>query len=347
MKSTGEVFIGGVETVSFGELMKLALPGAIQAEVEEDEIEENPSILIPKMWAVYGDTYKACEKATKTLPPDQYSIRLSSEHGLFFAKKKVTTDKLMMLPDSVTETVVSDIQKFWTREEHYRKHNLLWKRGYLMWGPPGSGKTSTVQLISTLVVKNGGIVIYAQEPARTIQGLETLRNIEPKRPVLVVLEDIDTIVERYGEPELLSMLDGEYQVDNIVYIATTNYPENLDRRIVNRPSRFDLVMELAMPSEDARKQYLLEANPGLKDKPEELDKWVEDTDGFSIAHMRELISSVECLELPYDGVIERLKDMMTSSVSSDQSSTSSSRFGFNGGMSKPEIKAPRKPKRMI
>lgn len=272
--------------------------------------------MIPKMWSVYGQTFSPCEKATKELPPGHYSIRVSNERGIFFAKKDIASDELMILPDTASDDVISSIESFWTKKERYKAFKFLWKRGILLYGPPGSGKTCTVQIVANKIVEQNGLAIYVSNPQLTIQGLDLLRYIEPDRPVVVVLEDIDAIIEKWGEAELLSLLDGEFQVDNAVFLATTNYPEQLDDRIKNRPSRFDIVRKIDMPSDEARKVYLSIKNPRLKDNLEDLDKWVRDTKDFSIAHMKELIISIECLELPYEECVERLRKMRNSSISS-------------------------------
>jgi len=294
------------------------------AEVKEEIAK--PADITPKLWAVFGDTYSPCEKATKEMPPGHYLIRSTQERGIFFSKKAVNMDKLMILPDSASEEIVQGIEKFWTKEAHYRKFEFLWKRGVLLFGPPGSGKTSTVQIIASKIVEKGGLAIYAYNPSLTIQGLDILRYIEPKRPIVVVLEDLDDIVDRHGEAELLSLLDGEFQIDNAVFLATTNYLEELDERIVNRPSRFDIVKNIGMPSDAARKVFLLAKNPRLAQNEKELEKWVEDTKDYSIAHMKELIISIECLELPYDEVIERLNRMMSSDLNEEGLA-----FGFTSG----------------
>jgi len=54
---------------------------------------------------------------------------------------------------------------------------------------------------------------------------------------------------------VLNLLDGVKQVDNIIYIATTNYPELLEERILNRPSRFDRRFHIGTPSAEVRKFY--------------------------------------------------------------------------------------------
>lgn len=291
--------------------------------------EEAPNI-VPKLWAVYGKTYSPCEKATKEMPAGHYLIRNNPERGIFFSEKSVNMDELMILPDSASEEIIAGIQKFWTKEEHYRKFKFLWKRGVLLYGPPGSGKTSTVQIIASEIVKKNGLAIYAYNPALTIQGLDILRYIEPKRPIVVVLEDIDSIIDHHGEAELLSLLDGEFQIDNAVFIATTNYPEELDKRITNRPSRFDVVKKIGMPSEEAREVYLSAKNPRLKEDKRELKKWVKDTENFSIAHMKEVIISVECLEIPYESVMERLNSMIQDELDGSEHDDGG-RFGFIGG----------------
>ena len=106
------------------------------------------------------------------------------------------------------------------------------------------------------------------------------------------------------------MLDGELQVDNVVFIATTNYPQRLDKRFINRPSRFDEIIKIGMPNAEARKFYLEHKNPRLVENITELENWVELTKGFSVAHLKELIISVECFDKTIEETIKRLRSMM-------------------------------------
>jgi len=287
--------------------------------------ESDTTKITPKMWAAYGKTYSPCERAVQGLPSGQFVIEYSDDRGIYFLEKETTMDELMILPDTSSDEVVKGIQHFWTKEKKYRDYGFLWKRGILLFGPPGSGKTSTVQLIVAEIVKLGGIAVYVNNPGLVIKGLNILRAIEPKRPVLVIMEDIDSIIDRYGESEILSLLDGEFQVDNAVFLATTNYPEKLDKRIINRPSRFDIVRQIGMPSDAAREFYLARKNPRLAENEILMKKWVKDTKGYSVAHLKELIASVECLELEYDQVVARLNKMMGGRPSSTDSDTG---FGF-------------------
>jgi ATP-dependent 26S proteasome regulatory subunit len=200
----------------------------------------------------------------------------------------------------------------------------------MLWGPPGSGKTVLCQQLSSQIVNNGGISVYLSEPRFTAEGLRVLRLIEPKRPIVVMIEDIDAIVERNGESNLLALLDGELQIDNVVFVATTNYPEKLDKRLVNRPSRFDEIIKIGMPSPAARAQYLSYKVPRLADpeNADELQQWVDGTKEFSIAHLREAIISVECLGNELNKVINRLVKMNNIKLSSE---STGHKVGFTGG----------------
>ena len=62
--------------------------------------------------------------------------------------------------------------------------------------------------------------------------------IENNRKCIVILEDLDSLISNFGESHYLEMLDSAKTIDNILFIATTNYPEKLDPRIYNRPGRF-------------------------------------------------------------------------------------------------------------
>lgn len=114
---------------------------------------------------------------------------------------------------------------------------------------------------------------------------------------------------RHAEHPILAMLDGEYQTDNVVYVATTNYPEQLGARIGNRPSRFDERIYVGMPSRLARATYLQKATASEPLTQAEINRWSDDTEGLSIAHLRELFVAVHCLEQEYDSVLDRLRHM--------------------------------------
>lgn len=286
-----------------------------------DECEENEEGTLKenaRKWAKVGDAFFPSDETVDHLAPGQYHIEYSHNRGIYFSKKPINLDELLILPDSASEEIIDNIEHFWEREEVFRELGYLWKRGVLLYGPAGSGKTSTLQLIAQKIIARGGIAVYVKEPKLTAQGLELFRRIEPTRPVIVMVEDIDAIQHAYGEADLLAMLDGDLQIDNVVFIATTNYPEKLDKRLVNRPSRFDIVRKIAMPTAEARAVYLAARNVRLVDDDAEMDRWVNTTEGFSIAHLKELIVSVEALGQDFDATIDRLLIMMDKTPSSTE-----------------------------
>ena len=148
-----------------------------------------------------------------------------------------------------------------------------------------------------------------------------------------MVEDVDAIQQAYGEADMLAMLDGDLQIDNVVFIATTNYPEKLDKRLVNRPSRFDVVRKIGMPTAEARAVYLAARNKRLVDDDDEMDRWVDATEGYSIAHLKELIVSVEALGQGFDTTIARLNIMMDQTISSEDDDKKKP-IGFMTGVEK-------------
>lgn len=305
---------------------------------DSDEDDKAKKAKDASMWAKQGVSYFPCDEAVDKLAPGQYEILSSQSQGIYFKMSNSKFDELIELPDSASEAVIAEIQKFWTKEEHFRKFGFLWKRGILLWGPPGSGKTCCLQQVSNNIIEAGGIAVYGGHPGITAAGLSIMRRIEPDRPIVVMMEDLDALVQQYGEADILALLDGELQIDNVVFIATTNYPERLDKRIVNRPSRFDLVRLIDMPNEAARRVYLsvkntrlveatVECKPcggtgGTAAKPcdlckgtggtSELDAWIKGTERYSIAHLKELIVSVEVFEVKLEFALKRLGQMLDS-----------------------------------
>lgn len=290
-----------------------------------------------KKWAIVNGVYLPIEDSTNKLPPAQYGVYFSSSSGIYFKPIDINLDNLIELKDSASKRIIAQIRDFWTKEKAYKEAGFLWKRGILLFGPPGGGKTSTLQILSKEIVTAGGFSIYVNNPAIAADALPSLREIEPTRPIVLMLEDLDAMVRSYGETEILSLLDGEIQINNIVVIATTNYPERLDPRIVNRPSRFDYIQKIRMPNKLTREEYLLKTRPLFhnieKFGRKELNTWVDLTKGMSLAHIKELIIAVDILKLDLDKTVKRLKTMNTVAPSSIDKDSKNAGFGFMGSIS--------------
>lgn len=292
---------------------------AAQEYVDIKDIHENEEYenLVGKLcqYSRYGQGFLPTGSTIRILKPGVYDVGVG-QAGEFFLPHSIVTDRLLRLPDSKSDAVITEIENFWPLKQRFKDFGFIHKRGILLWGPPGSGKTATVSFIMNQMVAGGGLVILGDSctPTNLANALAKLREIEPERPVVVVLEDIDTIINNYGESDVLSLLDGESSIDNVVFIATTNYPEELDGRVVNRPSRFDKVIKIGMPNVEARKVYL--KSRGLETIID-VDAWAEATEGFSIAHIKELIVGVCCYGNEFKAEIGRLKRMFIRPSSSD------------------------------
>ena len=135
-----------------------------------------------------------------------------------------------------------------------------------------------------------------------MRALSTLRKIHENTPIVVVIEDIDNWQH---STSILALLDGSGQIDNVTYLATTNYIENLPDRIKNRPSRFDKCVYIGFPSANSRKEYFKSL---IDDTSRDLTELVEKSKKLTYAHMKELFISTEILGNSIDSTVERLRD---------------------------------------
>lgn len=260
-------------------------------------------------WAVLGNgVFRPCSVTTPALPSGVYGVDMDNV-GLYLVRRKIITDDLIVLPDTASERVLTALQVFWDAKSKFADKGQLFKRGVMLWGPPGSGKTCTLMLLTHDIINRDGIVILPSAPELTTKALQFVRQIEPERPLICVLEDIDEIISQHGEHALLALLDGETQIDNVVFVATTNYPERLDQRLVNRPSRFDEIIKIDMPSAEARRVYFRARLNKIELSDSKLDEWVSETEGLSIAHLKEIVVAVYCLGREYHETMKRLKAM--------------------------------------
>jgi len=259
-----------------------------------------------------GKRFIPASHTAKKLVPGAYEICHSQSIGLFFQRFPVKTEGLLRFPQTNSERVVREIQTFWEKEKIFREYKLAYKRGIMLWGPPGSGKSCTIQLIMKDVIEREGIVIKFGHPTLFTEGMRVFREIEPKTPAVVLMEDIDSTLEMHNESEVLNILDGVDHIERLVFLATTNYPERLGARILNRPSRFDKRFKIGHPNAESRMLYfrhIIGTDKRIKELHIDLEQWVKDTEGFSIAHLKELFVAVTILGDDYKEAIDTLASM--------------------------------------
>lgn len=283
-------------------------------------------------WACLpAGTFQGAPTSVKKMPPGVYTWqRNPANDALIAVRKDIVIDDLISFEDGIAARILDEIKLFWTLNGKFKDAGFLHRRGYLLYGPQGSGKTSLVHLILAGTIKHDGVVFICDEPEFLVRGLQIFRRIEPERPVTCLFEDMDAIIQSNGEDKILALLDGENQIDKVLNIATTNYPERLDKRLVARPRRFDRVICIGMPDKRMRRAYF---EKKLTDA--DIDKWVAATEGFSFAALAELIISVKCLGNSFDGTVETLKKMTTrkKGPSSEDFNAADQPFGFSAAAS--------------
>lgn len=148
--------------------------------------------------------------------------------------------------------------------EMLEAEGLSIKRGLLLSGPPGDGKSTAIECFVNSVAGEATIIIVeAVDHIRAVYHLaQTLA------PAVVILEDLDLMTRSRQNPyayagkddvtgELLQVLSGGSAYADIVTIATTNHPEAIDEALAKRAGRFDAHIRMGYPN-DADKQRILE-----------------------------------------------------------------------------------------
>lgn len=273
----------------------------------------------PSQYALYRDGYKATTTTIDELRSGTYDIRVD-DNGYYVVPMPPPTGLLLELPEMRSKDVLDIVDKFWDSEKDYKEGNdyvvggASFKAGLMLYGPPGTGKTCVVKLVSKKLVERGGLVFFAStDPFYVLKWLTDFSLVEKNRKCIVILEDIDTLIQNYGEAVYLEMLDSAKTIDNILFIATTNYPENLDPRIYNRPGRFSHIVKVGYPTPAMREAYL----KAILKKHDDVEYIVKNSDQFTIDHLSSLVNSVYRERKELKSEIERLRALFRIGKSTD------------------------------
>lgn len=282
-------------------------------------------------WSLKQDRFYAANITHAALPSGVYESAEDENNNVYLREIEFPSDELITMTGTPISYVLNQIANFQSKVSLFHRLGLVFKRGILFYGPAGCGKTSIIRLIVNEVIKSGGIVLSVSDLENDQNALLKLRQIEPTRQILAIFEDIEKLMDTdQHASDLLSFLDGEKQIGNIISLATTNKPDTLEDRLLKRPGRFDVIIGLNPPTAEARLQYLSRL---FKDFDHGLDmnKLVADTEGLGLAHLREVVVSVVCLDQSYEETIRRLKGNIKEHIKAPkvgQICTTGFTFGF-------------------
>lgn len=157
--------------------------------------------------------------------------------------------------------IIEDLHKFNKSEKDYIKHGIPYKRNYLFYGEPGTGKTSMLTMIASIFNSELRMVNFSGK----INDSTFMRLVSKIPPgSIMVLEDIDALfTERVANDSgtrgsvsfssILNCLDGIARKNKIITIMTTNYIDRLDKALI-RPGRIDLIVNFTLASKNQIKE---------------------------------------------------------------------------------------------
>lgn len=239
---------------------------------------------------------------------------------LFEAIKSASFDNVL-LPSELKKDLREDVARFFNSRDLYEDHGIPWKRGVLLIGPPGNGKTQTVKALANESAKPCLYVksfrgCWGTDHDRIRDVFKQARN---SAPCIVVMEDLDSLIDNGNRSFFLNELDGFTANPGVLVLATTNYPDRLDPAILERPSRFDRKYYLELPTIAGRIAYLRRwrdsVRADLRFSDETMWRLGRETEGFSFAYLKELCVSAMMAWMsgngaPMDGVILRLAALL-------------------------------------
>ena len=213
---------------------------------------------------------------------------------LTFHERPTLMRESLVLPSDVLQAVEAQVVGVARHRTRLVASGQHLKRGVLLHGPPGTGKTHTLRylmsrLTNTTVVMLSGNALQFIAPAVSIA--------RALQPALVIVEDVDLIAEGRGmhpgqHPllfQLLNEIDGLGEDADVTFLLTTNRADLLEPALAQRPGRVDQAVELPLPDAEGRRRLLALYRGNLDLKPIDTQPIVAKTEGVTASFFKELL----------------------------------------------------------
>lgn len=207
---------------------------------------------------IYGTNQKAIRKMIlKKIQEDKPPKGKIYLEGMFGDRTELeeTNFQNVILEKEKQRKIITSLYQWYKDKEWYKNHHMVHKMGILLYGTPGTGKSTLIRAISSMFGRANIYMVYPSGMDGVIDFLREMRR-RTTGVMIVVIEDIDfAMKKRENVPQLIQneqnldqmvlfqILDGAYSLDETIIIATTNYKEQLDPALI-RHGRFDLQIEM-------------------------------------------------------------------------------------------------------
>lgn len=229
----------------------------------------------------------------------RYSEGWESAADLDAELGRVTWDDLVLPPDLLGR-IREAVEGWVANRDAYHAMGFSWRRGVLLVGPPGTGKTMIGRAAAAALPAEMSL-LYVRD-LREHEKKEAIRSIFRRArqvaPCLLLLEDLDGLISDENRSVFLNEMDGFASNEGVLVIASSNHPHKIDEALLKRPSRFDRVFHVGLPAAAERAEFcrrtLLRGTLAGRLSPD-LDvealagRLAAKTEGFTPAYLKEAL----------------------------------------------------------
>jgi ATPase family associated with various cellular activities (AAA) len=202
----------------------------------------------------------------------------------------------VILPAKTLALLDRNVAGFIGARERLKSLRFQTRKGLLFYGPPGTGKTHTIHYLASQLPDHTTLLVTAEQVGLLDEYFRLARFLQPS---MMVIEDVDLIARErtrmhgIGDElllnKLLNEMDGLREDAEVLFILTTNRPDQLEPALASRPGRIDQAIEFPLPDEEGRAKLTKLYARGLDISDDLMQLIVSRTKGVSAAFIKELM----------------------------------------------------------
>jgi len=277
-------------------ILKHAEVGGWQVEIAMMPHGENPDFTSDILRELERRIHQAQSYRGKVISLEQRDNYSGKAGSVRVHKLRHVSREQVILPEKTLQLLERNVSEFIEQREQLHKLGMSIKKGLLFYGPPGTGKTHTIHYLASQLPDHTTLLITADQVGLLDEYMQLARFLQP---AMVVLEDVDLIARARTDMrnpceesllnKLLNEMDGLREDAALLFVLTTNRPQELEAALAARPGRVDQAIEFPLPDADGRRKLVSLYAGQLKIGDEIIATLVKKTQGASAAFIKELM----------------------------------------------------------